>query len=69
MGDSVGKRPYPTIHVVGFFALFGALCDVLLDAPAGAPRHVMIAYLFRGLTVGGATGYFFARAMRHFWAG
>ena len=63
------KRPYPTVHVVGFLALFGALSDVLLDAPPGAPRHVMIAYIFRGLIAGGAAGYFFARAMRHFWAG
>ena len=69
MEENTHKRPYPTVHVVGFFALFGALCDVLLDAPSGAPRHVMIAYLFRGLIAGAATGYVFARAMRHFWAG
>ena len=65
-GD-VSTRRVPMRYVVGFFAVWGGLCDVLLDAPAGAARHVVIAYLIRGLVSGGVTGYCFARTMR--WLG
>lgn len=69
MDDGERGRSFSTVHVVGFFALWGALGDVLFDAPTGAARHVMIAYLFRGLIAGAATGYLFARAMKKFWHG
>jgi hypothetical protein len=67
--DGAGRRPFPTVHVIGFFALWGGLGDVLFDAPSGAARHVVVAYLLRGLMAGAVAGYFIARGLRQSWHG